>query len=88
MTNVQFENEDFIQFRNPFDRPRKGLVGLLIKLGIAKDEKEANVVLIGVIIACLVIILFWIFVVNKNGSSKPPISKEKIRAVMQLNSQN
>lgn len=86
MTNVQFENENFTQLRNPFDRPRKGLIGLAIKLGLAKDEKQANIVLIGTILVCAGFILFWIFFVN-NGPTKPPISREKIKTVMELSPQ-
>ncbi|HWH16302.1 MAG TPA: hypothetical protein VNU25_01825 [Candidatus Paceibacterota bacterium] len=34
-----------------------GIAGLVIKMGLAKDQKSANAVLIGVIVLCLLVML-------------------------------
>jgi hypothetical protein len=59
MSNVQFEE-------NEYDAPRKppkqygGVVGLIFKFGLAKNQKQANVVL--VIIGIVVILLtIWLW---------------------------
>ena len=50
---IQYDTENY----SP-TRPRQqggGLVGLLIRLGIAKDEKQANTALAVILIVCVVI---------------------------------
>jgi len=77
MSNVQFENENFGQYRNTFDKPHKGLVSFLIKKEIVKTESQANLVLLGIIFVCLAIILYKIFFTS-NLSTIPQKEIEKI----------
>lgn len=77
MTNVQFESENFIPMRNTFDKPHKGLVGLLISKNIAKTETQANLILGGVIFVSLVCITYIIFFTG-NPRTIPAKEIEKI----------
>jgi len=61
MSNVEFNEQDFgAPTRRQFDQgPRQSwLVSLVMKLGLAKDEKSANMVLL--IVAVLFIILAFV----------------------------
>ena len=51
---VQFEEEQYNTIR-PVKRSPKGLLGLVIKSGIAKTPAQANMVLIGLIVVLMII---------------------------------
>lgn len=38
--------------------PQKGLVPFLIANGVAKDARQATIIIVGVVIACLLAVLF------------------------------
>lgn len=54
MNNVQFEEPGFNQGFLPNEEV-KGMAGFLMRKGWAKDEGVANIILIAVTVACLVI---------------------------------
>lgn len=60
--DVQFEEEDAMITRAAYDslNEPKGLAKLVIKIGIAKDESQANYVLIGIMVAALLATLYVI----------------------------
>ena len=71
MSNIQFE--DPYAGLELINRPRvelTGLVGFLIKKGIARDEKMANIILIASIFFCFLIIFFTLRSVLVSDSSK------------------
>lgn len=59
---VEFNSEQ--QYKSPKylrkAQSPKGILGLVIKLGIAKNEQQANLVLIGLIIVLMIISFFSI----------------------------
>jgi hypothetical protein len=59
MADVEFEENNF-QINRPSDSAQtSGMAAKLIKMGIAKDEKQANYFLLG-IVACVVIITLFV----------------------------
>ncbi len=72
MTDIQFDTE------NEFARPAaqsagpKGLTKLVMKWGLAKDEKTAQYVLLGIAIVAILITL-WLLFGQGGGSSAPVI---------------
>ena len=50
------------------------LVGLVLKMGLAKDERSANLVLIGIVVLCLLLIGgIWIGSAMSRGAVEPPV---------------
>lgn len=66
MNNVQFDEEQYSQTSFKVPKPSK-MAGFLIRVGLAKDEKSANVILIGVIV--VMAIIFFISISGGNSSS-------------------
>jgi hypothetical protein len=58
MTDVQFNSEGDMPVPQPAPRP-KGLYGLVIKMGLAKDEQGARVVLVIIAIAAVVLAIAY-----------------------------
>jgi len=61
--SVQFEEQNIarqLQYTTFGEKP-KGISGKLISWGVAKDEKSANKVLIGVVIVLAFIIILFLF---------------------------
>lgn len=59
MSEVTFEEDDSLPTsRTIFSRETRGLMGLVIKTGFAKNEKEANVILIIIAVSALIATLF------------------------------
>ena len=71
MADISFQEEDQMLAPRAAAAPKApgGLIGLVIKTGLAKDEKGANTVLIivGVIAAVSAVAIFML-----GGSSTPP----------------
>lgn len=55
--NVVFNDEPQYTYRASADLPQKkgSIIGLMYKLGVAKTEKDANVVLSGIILVCFIV---------------------------------
>ncbi len=64
MGNIQFEDSQFQS--NKFSQPQeeKGMIGFLIKKGIANNVKTANIILLTFAIVCFAL-TFWTFPINK-----------------------
>lgn len=59
MTNVSFEEETLAPtYTRAIPKQSAGLTALLIRWGVAKDTRSANVVLIGVAVCSLVLTFF------------------------------
>ncbi len=70
MSDVQFQEDQFSSNLSRFNQPEaRGIIGFLIKRGIVRDERHANVVLIGVIIIAVTVTYFTSF----GGSSSPKV---------------
>ena len=80
MGKVEFLEEN--EFKSDLEnrsRKYKGLIGLVIKLGLAKDESGANKVLI--IVAILAFVLTVFVLINSNPQGPPaPSSQDMIPA--------
>ncbi len=57
---VKFEEEDVLVDKASQISRRTALSGLVMRIGLAKSESQANYVLIGVTIVCLISTLFVI----------------------------
>lgn len=55
--NVTFNEESQITYRPSYAATQKqsSIVGLMYKLGVAKTEKDANVVMAGIILVCVIV---------------------------------
>jgi len=58
MDNVQFEEEDVNNQMFKRSPVYKGLIGLVVKIGLAKNEVQANMILVFVSLLCLAGIVF------------------------------
>jgi Flp pilus assembly pilin Flp len=67
MNNVEFDKEQYSQATNSGQKPSK-MVTTLIALGLVKDEKSANIVLVGLIVVLVVIFLLAV-TGNSNDSN-------------------
>ena len=73
MENIFFE-EDQLYPVPPRNSSKKSLTLLPVRLGIAKDEREAIRVWIGFILVCLCVIAYLLYT---SGSSTSTISKNE-----------
>ncbi len=82
MTDVSFEEEQRLPTTQvaPTNQPSKGLIGLVIKSGIAKTEAQANMVLIGVAVFALIATAFVLL----SGSSTSQPTPEELEALNQM----
>lgn len=71
--NVQFnEEQDTPLTRVPqYGKTPSGIVGFLIRHGIAKNARSASVVLIGIIIVCIVATIIIMSASGNSGASEP-----------------
>lgn len=77
MNDMQFGDSQF-QSNQIYQAPdEKGMVGFLIRKGIAKDAKTANIILVVFAIACFAI-TFWTFPKNDNTPAPAPVVAEPI----------
>ena len=68
MSKVQFEEEQFTSSRLPRTNQPKGITAKLIKLGVAKNEKQAGLIMIGMIVVLLLISWFSISSLGSGGA--------------------
>lgn len=71
--NVQFDEEQFTTPTYGFDEEPKGMSGLLMRWGIAKDQSGANIILL---ILAVVFVILTIFVFAFSGGGSKPTSGE------------
>ncbi len=77
MNDMQFGDNQF-QSNQIYQAPEeKGMVGFLIRKGIAKDAKTANIILLAFAIVCFAI-TFWTF--PRNESAPAPVVEAPISA--------
>ncbi len=69
MSNIQFDEGQFRSNQSYQSPDEKGMVGWLIKKGVAKDAKTANIILIIFIIICFGI-TFYTMSGNASGISQ------------------
>lgn len=67
MNNVQFQDQQ--KFRTV--QKKGGLTGLFIKMGLAKDEKSAQMVMLIVAVVAVAIALFFMFSGGGTGQATP-----------------
>lgn len=72
MTSIQFDNDDEFARKSEYSPSSQGLTKLVMKLGLAKDEKTAQYVLLGLVIFCIALSAF-IFLHN---SPRLPVVKD------------
>jgi len=69
---VEFENSNTPSFPS-YNRPPKGLIGLVLKSGIVKTENQANLLLVAIIIVSIAwTILFFVFRTGDKQRETPP----------------
>lgn len=75
MESVEF-NEPGSNLAPKATKEAKGLSGLFIKIGLAKDEREAQIVMLILAVACIVATVFlWVFVAPERSLETPePVS--------------
>lgn len=66
MSNVQFEDTQVVRTHR---KQRSLLSGVVISLGLAKDEKSAQIVLLVFVVLLLVVSLFFVF----SGKTNTPV---------------
>lgn len=73
MANVSFEGEGSYGSspRPNFAQPVRGIPALLIKWHIAKDERQASIVQIGMIVVCLALSVYFFTSGGSSSSSAP-----------------
>lgn len=58
MTNFQFNDEQNTLNRNRKQKKVGGLKGMIISWGLAKDEKQADIYLVGILIVVIGLIIY------------------------------
>lgn len=87
MSNVQFDEPDAtISSNRIYNRPKRGITGLVIKTGVVETETQAGFVLVGV--SMLFISMTILIALSAGGAFEdkpnyPP--PEQVRKMMQLN---
>ncbi len=77
MNDMQFGDSQF-QSNQIYQAPdEKGMVGFLIRKGIAKDAKTANIILVIFALVCFAI-TFWTFPKSDNTPAPAPVIEEPI----------
>ena len=79
MSDVQFDGEQWS--RAPIggnDKP-KGLIGFVIKNGLAKDERQANIILIIFLVVAVAITIFiFFFSISHTNKQNIPVDIKQI----------
>ncbi len=63
---VQFDEQQSYQRKTP--QLETGLTGLVIKLGLAKDQKQASMILLGVIVVSGIIATFSVMSLSNSSA--------------------
>lgn len=62
MGQVEFDNEGGAYARRGVSSESKGISGFVIRSGLAKDERQANYVMLGIIVVAIVLaIVIYVF---------------------------
>ena len=69
MSDLQFDEQQYTSVRGQSPPQGKGVTELIISLGIVKDKKQANLVMVGLIIILAIISWFSISSLTVNPSS-------------------
>lgn len=77
MANVSFEEEQSLASGPIASRKSRGITGWLIATKLAKDEKSATTVMLGIVGLCVVVA--GAFFVMAGGDSRPLTESEKFR---------
>ncbi len=83
MVNVQFNESDLgggVTIYERLEAPKKAIIGFLISKDIVKDERQANAVLIAIIVVCLCLIIFFLFFAN-GGSAGRSMTSDEIKNI-------
>lgn len=80
MSNVEFE-EPIVPLTPTIHREEKNITGFIIKTGLVKNKSQANLVMIGVILLCL-IIMASIFMSGGSGEESKRVPVEEINRIM------
>lgn len=85
--NVVFNEESQLSYRpSPTLAQKQGsIVGLMYRLGVAKTEKDANVVMAGIIVVCLIVSATMFAFIQPHPS--PTQQAELQRDLERMNSQ-
>lgn len=70
LPKVEFEEEKYIPLYRAEVKPRRGLTGLVQKLGLAKDESQASYILAGLAILTLITVTVTM---TRNGVESRPV---------------
>jgi hypothetical protein len=71
MSDVQFSEEQSLMRSSPAVQESGGLLDLPIKLGVARTQKDAVVVLIGIVAVCIVVAGFSFLGSSKKSTVSP-----------------
>ncbi len=77
MSNIQFDEGQFRSNQSYQSPDEKGMVGWLIKKGVAKDAKTANIILVVFAIICFVV-TFWTFPKENTGAVTEQVAPEYV----------
>ena len=59
MSSIEYENQ--IDTSGNFERSKSGIRGLLFKIGLVKTERQADFVILGIILLGIIFISFFIY---------------------------
>ncbi len=79
MTDVEFQDENNLPSSREYGA--QGLYGFVIKTGLAKTEKEAGMILVGVAIAALIFALLAPFLIGASVKYTQPAPEQVERAL-------
>lgn len=77
MANVSFEEEQSLASSPLVSRGPRGIAGWLIRSRLAKDEKSATTIMLGIVALCVVVAVT--FFVLMGGDDRPLSDAEKFR---------
>lgn len=78
MSQIQFDEEYTAPISNIRTNTPKGILGILIKKGFAKDTAQANVILIITILICVVIMMGLKITLQDKAPTGLELSKEAL----------
>ena len=74
MSDVQFQSDQQDEFGRPPAWQDSGITGKLVSWGLAKDRKQAEYVLIGVLVA-VVLISIYVYVAGDDYNPPPQVTE-------------
>jgi hypothetical protein len=82
MSNIEFEQDGFARSQSNFETAHSGIVGLVMKTIVVQSESQANAVLIGIIIVCIIVVISIIYVSGRPSSTKGTLSPAQVDQLM------